>query len=334
MNMWSLSFVMLLLLSLLSPVLSSSARQKSHYDTLGVAFSADTDQIRNAYRKKALETHPDKVPAKKKAEAIRRFQRINEAHSVLSDPDSRRQYDASLRQKSFIHQSEQQRGRPRARELPFIIGCTLRELGGWQQVPLRATLAAAGLPTMVALQLGIPAFVSLPPGSREGDVVGIDLDGGWRLLLTLREMPSRSFTRHGDDLYASVSLPAWHNLRRTPVRLRPPCGTRITVVPRGTAVEHGGIERVKSYGMPAHGARGDLLVHFRLLTLRASLMRLGARVVGLSALLGLGYAALSPVGDSEQNDPDRRGRRATLRTIARGILQGLLSAVAAGAYLI
>src|SRR5262249_15126041 len=65
---------------------------KDYYETLGVSRSASEDQIRDAYRKLARKHHPDVNPGDKTAEE--KFKEINEAYSVLSDPQKRKQYDA------------------------------------------------------------------------------------------------------------------------------------------------------------------------------------------------------------------------------------------------
>ena len=70
---------------------------RSHYDVLGVANSATTREIKEAYRKKARRVHPDRVAPEKEKWASLEMATLNQAWSVLSNPESRRSYDASLR---------------------------------------------------------------------------------------------------------------------------------------------------------------------------------------------------------------------------------------------
>lgn len=62
-----------------------------YYKTLGINKSASTDEVKKAYRKLARKYHPDINPNDK--EAQKKFQEINEANEVLSDPDKRKKYD-------------------------------------------------------------------------------------------------------------------------------------------------------------------------------------------------------------------------------------------------
>jgi curved DNA-binding protein len=62
-----------------------------YYKTLGVAKNASAEDIKKAYRKLARKYHPDVNPNDK--EAHKKFQQINEAHEVLSDPEKRKKYD-------------------------------------------------------------------------------------------------------------------------------------------------------------------------------------------------------------------------------------------------
>jgi len=62
-----------------------------YYKILGVDKNAKPEEIKNAYRKLARKFHPDLNPTDK--EANKKFQQINEANEVLSDPDKRKKYD-------------------------------------------------------------------------------------------------------------------------------------------------------------------------------------------------------------------------------------------------
>ena len=64
---------------------------KDYYQILGVKRTADTKEIKAAYRKLARKHHPDVNPGDEKAEA--RFKEVNRAHEVLSDPEKRAKYD-------------------------------------------------------------------------------------------------------------------------------------------------------------------------------------------------------------------------------------------------
>ena len=68
------------------------AAKSDYYDILGVAKDASADEMKKAYRKKALEWHPDKHKNNKE-EAERRFKEVNEAYQVLSDPQKKSAYD-------------------------------------------------------------------------------------------------------------------------------------------------------------------------------------------------------------------------------------------------
>ena len=64
---------------------------KDYYKILGVDRKASEDEIKRAYRKLALQYHPDRNPGDKKAED--KFKEINEAYQVLSDTEKRKRYD-------------------------------------------------------------------------------------------------------------------------------------------------------------------------------------------------------------------------------------------------
>ncbi len=69
----------------------SMAQKRDYYEVLGVDRKADEDTIKKAYRKLALENHPDRNPGN--AEAEKRFKDAAEAYAVLSDAQKRQRYD-------------------------------------------------------------------------------------------------------------------------------------------------------------------------------------------------------------------------------------------------
>jgi len=78
---------------------TSEAATFTYYDVLGVSASATHDEVREAYRQLALQTHPDRVAASGEfdpADAELLIRAVNEAWQVLGDPVSRATYDADL----------------------------------------------------------------------------------------------------------------------------------------------------------------------------------------------------------------------------------------------
>lgn len=65
--------------------------EKDYYAVLGVDKSADADTIKRAYRKLAMQYHPDRNPGNKEAEE--KFKQINEAYAILGDADKKAKYD-------------------------------------------------------------------------------------------------------------------------------------------------------------------------------------------------------------------------------------------------
>lgn len=67
--------------------------KKDYYEVLGVSRNATQKEIEEAYRRLAIQYHPDRHPPEKKDEMREKFKEISEAYAVLSDPKKRKQYD-------------------------------------------------------------------------------------------------------------------------------------------------------------------------------------------------------------------------------------------------
>jgi len=67
------------------------AEKRDYYEILGIPKTATAEEIKKAYRKKAIQYHPDKNPGDKVAEE--KFKEAAEAYEVLSDENKRARYD-------------------------------------------------------------------------------------------------------------------------------------------------------------------------------------------------------------------------------------------------
>ncbi|MEQ9582724.1 MAG: DnaJ domain-containing protein, partial [Arenibacter sp.] len=65
--------------------------KEDYYDILGIGKNATAAEVKKAYRKKAIEYHPDKNPGDAKAEEM--FKKAAEDYEVISDPKKKARYD-------------------------------------------------------------------------------------------------------------------------------------------------------------------------------------------------------------------------------------------------
>lgn len=148
------------------------------YVILGVAPSATADEIRQAYRLRARESHPDAQPTDPDAE--RRFKEVAEAYHTLATPDARRAYDAQLHAWAASHPASEPTREHAAPERPSAPALALRVTPG-SAIRLRAE------PTRFYL-LGELAPVSATPTS-------------WRAPLNLAVLIDRSSSMRGPKIF-------------------------------------------------------------------------------------------------------------------------------------
>ena len=114
----------------------------NHYRVLGIPPSATTEEIKEAYRKQVLTTHPDVVGCGREDD----FRSIQEAYEVLSEPDRRARYDESRRflntHVSRNHRSSSRGSRKRTRrnreyQLEIILSPEEAQWGLRLRIPFR-----------------------------------------------------------------------------------------------------------------------------------------------------------------------------------------------------
>ncbi|CAK47317.1 uncharacterized J domain-containing protein C63.13 [Aspergillus awamori] len=95
-------------------------KQRDYYKILGVSPKATQQEIRNAYKRESLKSHPDRVPvdSPERAARTRKFQEISDAYYTLSDVSRRREYDA-MRMAGGVEEEEEEVPRGGAGGFPW-----------------------------------------------------------------------------------------------------------------------------------------------------------------------------------------------------------------------
>lgn len=243
------------------------------YEVLGVKRSSTLDEIKSAYRKKALKLHPDRNPNDPSAEES--FKRVSLAYSLIGDLDSRKSYDESER----IRQSE--------KSAPFNgFNDVFTSRHGFQNnttwEDLFGSVAGAGRkPYVIKAKIDVTLkdlfdcarkrFVMdgnsidfrLPPGIRPGMVVSVPLSNGQELQATISLIPESRYQLQGDDIYTSVRVPVTTALEGGEVTVRT-LGSNVKLKVPEMTNSHRKL-RVKNYGLPkSDGTSGSMLCEVRI----------------------------------------------------------------------
>jgi DnaJ-class molecular chaperone len=238
-----------------------------HYNTLGVPRDADQDTIKKAYRKLAMQHHPDK------GGDISKFQEITAAYETLSDVDKRFAYD---------NPQAQPQGFPGGFNFNaqgFDINDLFSQIFGQQrsytqqkqkqvfrtQVYVSLIDSYNGSNQMMHLNIGTgPKVVNftVPKGIDSGEQVRYDdLIDDASLIVQFVVQKDLRFDRSGDDLYASLPISVLDLITGTKIEFTTLVGRKleITIAPLTQPTDQ---IRIQGHGMPMRdtGQYGDQIL--------------------------------------------------------------------------
>jgi DnaJ-class molecular chaperone len=225
----------------------------NYYDTLGVTKAATDKELKEAYRRKAREHHPDTGGSEEQ------FKKINEAYETLKDPQKRQAYDnpGANFQGGFGFGP---RG-PTAQDIFSEMfghrthnaapgGFTRRRQG--PDVNLRMPL------TLEEIAKGVSKTINVQVGNNENELIDIKLKAGATngtkiryqgrgqhsnnpafprgdLYITVEQQPHKRFERSGNDIYSMVQISAWDAICGAKADLETVNGKKLTYfIPPGT----------------------------------------------------------------------------------------------------
>jgi curved DNA-binding protein len=259
------------------------------YEVLGVPRTADQDEIQRAYRKLARAHHPD---VNKDPGAEARFKEISEAYAVLSDPDTRRRYDAFGEDFRRVPEDADPRawarqGAGRARsdrfqdvDLDDILGGMFGRRGfgsvpGADQeaeVELTVEEAYRGARRSITFDGGRTIEANIPAGVSDGQRIRLAGQGGrgagggpaGDLYLIVRIAAHPRYRVDGRDLFVDLPLAPWEAALGTSVPLDTPGGETKVTVPSGSS--SGRRLRLRGRGLPnPRGRPGDLYAEVKIM---------------------------------------------------------------------
>jgi curved DNA-binding protein len=268
----------------------------THYETLGVAPNATPDEIKSAYRKLAMQWHPDRNAGN--AEATAKFKDISAAYETLSDDNKRRDYDFQQQHPQgfgpqvggmhfnfggnpfgpgglddFVSQIFGQHGfghfrqPPRNRDVNLTMNVSLEDVYHGKQIPIHFSTPGG---RRVELVIDIPRGIDTGTRIRyqgQGDHDNPNMPPG-DLYINIQVSDHPTFTRIENTLECEIKVDAISAILGTKHTLSTINGSKITLtIPSGT--QPGTKLRVHGAGMPIRqnvNSFGDLIVRVEILT--------------------------------------------------------------------
>jgi curved DNA-binding protein len=272
-----------------------------YYAILGLPKTASAEDIKKAYRKLARQYHPDLNPDNK--EAHKKFQQINEANEVLSDPDKRKKYDQYGKDWKHADQFEQARAQRQQGGGGFQGGGFEGDFGGGDFSDFFESLFGGmgsrsqktnrkfrGQDIEASLQLklsdvytthqqtfkinGKNLRITIPAGAEDGQKIKLSGQGhagsnggpNGDLYIQFQIVNDTKFKRTGNDLHTTASIDLYTAVLGGELTLDTMSGKIKIKVTEGT--QNGTKIRLKGKGFPVYkkdGEFGDLIVTFHVI---------------------------------------------------------------------
>ena len=248
------------------------------YEVLGISATANDDEIKKAYRRLALEYHPDRNNT---PQAESKFKSVSEAYAVLCDKQKRSNLDATLHMGN--NGGYQSRGDPIFdhffRNAGFSGGFEdifgMGDLGSRRRHRQQHQSRTASINVSLSLEDayngvkrtfridGHPVDIYIPPGVQSGETLQARVDATLDINISIRVLPHQKFERKGNDLYTRIDVPLAIAVTGGEMRVRSVGGDTINLRIPASLNSHVKL-RVKGTGMNLNGASGDTYYEVRI----------------------------------------------------------------------